>query len=68
MSNAMWRRLAFKLRALAITTVSDKNAGVYEAEKALKLAAMAEACIWQATGEADCFDLKVFVPKELPTP
>lgn len=51
--NRMWLRLA-----RILDKRSEERAKAGYADVAIQAARYAEACYWQATGEADCVDLK----------
>jgi len=60
-SRIMWLRLgrAFLSNVEAAEDYLLDDMG----EQAMKLAARAEACLWQATGDADTIDLDMFIPE-----
>ncbi len=57
----MWLRLANQINdAIPHLVIADQP------ERAIRLAACAEACFWKATGEADTYDVKDVIER-LPT-
>ena len=65
-SRIVWLKLAYQFRDIA-GGFGDFHETPASGDEAMKWAARAEACMWQATGDHSPIDVVAFLPELLPT-